>query len=357
MTRSCSALFLLFLLAGQSECQTVLLAAHRSGWVEAFDSNSLQPLGTLKVLPQLNGVTSDQTGVLFLQEGISPDFQGCCALYAVDLKTRKMTKLSEPSDKVALSPDGFHVLTQRGDVGIEVYGVRNMQREPGIPRSVAPGVYALSFSPDGQLLFGVSNFPAASLDIFDFEQRNLVQRFNISQKLIVSGTWVGPSYYVYGHRHSVGQLWRVKADNSGMDGPMKIEFPDTVPECEMTNQQVLGVDDKLFLYEVFGAKLDRRNGCSREIPGGLLSVDPQTGALLARLAPEIHFASLISGENGKELYGLDVMDTNWTSVNLVRLNATSGEVLARRNLASDVWFIDLATIPSELVPRGSLEAR
>jgi hypothetical protein len=50
------------------------------------------------------------------------------------------------------------------------------------------------------------------------------------------------------------------------------------------------------------------------------------------------------------------MDTSWSSVGLVRLNGITGEVLARRNLASDVWFIDLATIPSELVPSGPVEA-
>ncbi len=65
---------------------------------------------------------------------------------------------------------------------------------------------------------------------------------------------------------------------------------------------------------------------------------------------------MISGVDGKELYGIDVRDTSWSSVGLVRLNAITGEVLARRNLTSDVWFIDLATVPSELVPSGPVEA-
>jgi hypothetical protein len=38
------------------------------------------------------------------------------------------------------------------------------------------------------------------------------------------------------------------------------------------------------------------------------------------------------------------------------LNAITGEVLARRNLASDAWFMNLATVPNELVPRSSVEA-
>jgi hypothetical protein len=59
--------------------------------------------------------------------------------------------------------------------------------------------------------------------------------------------------------------------------------------------------------ELFGAKGDRRDACTREIPGGLLSVDPKTGRILAHLAPHLHFASLISSTDGKELYGIDAL--------------------------------------------------
>ena len=339
------------------EYQTVLLAAHRSGRVEVLDPITLQSLGSIKVLPQANGITSDRTGILFLQEGLAPKFQGCCALYAVDLKTREMTKLLEPaSAAVAVSPDGEHVVTQRGNVGIEVFSVHTLHREPAILPSIAPGVYALRFSPDGRLLFGVTNFPMPALDILDFDRRKLVQRFTFPQDLTVVGAWVNDAYYLYGYHKGTGQLWRVKADNSALEGPVKIDFPDLASECKMELQEMIGTSGRLFLYEQFGSKLDRRDGCAIEIPGGLLSVDPQTGGILAHLAADFHFASLISGADGKELYGIDVRDTTWTSVGLVRLSAITGEVLARRNLTSDVWFIDLATVPSELVPNGSVEA-
>lgn len=338
------------------ENRTVLLAAHRAGRVEVLDPITLLSLGSIKVLPQANGVTSDRTGVLFLREGLAPEFQGCCALYAVNLKTREMTKLLEPASDVAVSPDGQHVLTQRGNVGIEAFSVRTLQREPAISRSIAPGVYTLRFSPDGRMLFGVSNFPAPTLDILDFDRRKLVQRFTISQDLTVLGAWVSNAYYLYGYRKGTGQLWRVNADNSALEGPVKIDFPDLASECKMQEQEILGAGGRLFLYELFGSKGDRRDGCARKIPGGLFSVDPQTGGILAHLAPEFHFASLISGVDGKELYGIDVRDTSWSSVGLVRLNAITGEVLAKRNLTSDVWFIDLATVPSELLPSGPVEA-
>jgi hypothetical protein len=358
MTRLCAAILLLLTsVVGQAHDQTVLLAAHRSGRVEVLDPMTLQSLGSLKVLPQANGITSDRTGVLFLQEGLAPEFQSCCALYAVDLKTREMTKLLEPaSANVAVSPDGQHVVTQRGNVGIEAFSVHTLQREPVIPPSIAPGVYALRFSPDGRLLFGVTNFPIPALDILDFDRRKLVQRFTFPHDFTVVGAWVSNAYYLYGYRKGTGQLWRVKADNSALEGPVKIDFPDLASECRTQEQDMLGAGGRLFLYEPFGGKLDRRDGCAIEIPGGLLAVDPQTGGILAHLAPDFHFASLISGADGNELYGIDVRDTTWTSVGLVRLSAITGEVLASRNLTSDVWFIDLATIPSELVPSGPVEA-
>ena len=71
------------------------------------------------------------------------------------------------------------------------FSVLTLQQEPGIPRLVAPGVYTLSFSPDGRLLFGVSNFPTPTLDIFDFAERKLVQCFSAPQGFAVLGTWIG----------------------------------------------------------------------------------------------------------------------------------------------------------------------
>jgi len=340
-----------------SRNRTVLLAAHRAGRIEVLNPITLQSLGSIKALPLASAVTSDDRGILFLSDGIGPEFKGCCALYAIDLNTRKMSKLLDPVAGVVVSPNRQHVLAQRGNVGIEAFSVPSLQREPVIPRSVALGVYRLSFSPDGRLLFGVTNYPAPpSLDILDFDRRKLVQRFAVSEDLTVLGIWVGDAYYLYGYRDGTGQLWRVKADLSTIVEPVKVDFPHQPSECKMQrqDQEMLGMGSRLFLYELFGAKVDRRDDCGKEIPGGFFSVDLQTGVLSARLAPDFHFASLISGE-GEDLYGIDVKDARWTSVRLVRLKTTTGEVLARLNLASDVWFINLAKVPSELVPSGDVE--
>jgi hypothetical protein len=154
-----------------------------------------------------------------------------------------------------------------------------------------------------------------------------------------------------------GELWRVTADNSGLEAPVRIALPNVTPECEPYEQDLLGIGTggKLFLFERFGGKLDRRVRCIREIPGGVSIVDPRTGRILAHLASDLHFASLISSADGKKLYGVDVSDPNWTSVGIVQLDASTGGVFATRELDSDVWFIDLATVPRELVPRGQVE--
>ena len=87
-----------------------------------------------------------------------------------------------------------------------------------------------------------------------------------------------------------------------------------------------------------------------------LLVDPQTGQLKNRSAPEVHFGQLIPSADGKELYGIDVRDSTWKSVGLVLLDSASGRVLARRDLVSGVWHLALSTVSPGLVPQGREEA-
>jgi hypothetical protein len=110
--RPCLTILLLLpLLIGQTQDRTVLLASHRSGRIEVLDPDTLQPLGSVKVLPMADGIVSSPGGIMFLREGLAPGFLGCCALYALDLKTRSMTKLLRPVSGIATSLDGKHVVT------------------------------------------------------------------------------------------------------------------------------------------------------------------------------------------------------------------------------------------------------
>jgi len=56
-----------------------------------------------------------------------------------------------------------------------------------------------------------------ALDIFDFDQRKLVQPFTVPQDLSALGASVSNAYYLHGYRKGGGQLWRVKSDNSALD--------------------------------------------------------------------------------------------------------------------------------------------
>ena len=133
------------------DMQRVLLAAHRAGRIEEFEPATLAPLGSVNVLPLADGIWSIPDGnFLYVREGIPPDFKVCCALYALNLETKRMTRLVQPTSWVTVSPDGNHVLTQRGNVGIEVFNGRTLEKDSPIPRSVAPDVYGLLFSPDGR---------------------------------------------------------------------------------------------------------------------------------------------------------------------------------------------------------------
>ena len=356
MRRNWTAILLLLpLVISHAQDRTVLLVTHRTGNLEVLDPDTLLPFGSIKVLPLADGVVGGSEGMIFLREGLAPDFKSCCALYALDLKNRNMTRLLAPTSTVFVSPDGEHVITQRGNVGIESFNAHTLQREPGIPRSIAPSVYGLCFSHDGRLLFGASNVPP-TLDVLDFSGRKLVRRFALPEEFTFLGACADNEYYLYGHHKTNGQLWRMKPDGSAIGTSVSVEFPDTIPECELREENIVVAGSLLFLAEYFGGKVDRRAGCSKEVPGGVLLVDPQTGLMKRRLAPELHFAQLISSADGSKLYGVDVRDPTWTSVGLVLLDSTSGRILARRELASDVWFLGLAKIPAGLVPQGHVEA-
>ena len=359
MRRCCLAVLLLLpLITAEAQDRTVLLAVHRAGRIEVLTPDTLQTLGTVEVPPLADRVASGSGGMIFLRAGLAPDFKGCCALYALNLKTRNLTNLLSPAVAVVLTPDGEHVISQRGNVGIEVFNARTLEQEASIPHSIAPGVYGLCFSQDGHLLFGASNFHAPTIDLIDFGERKLVRRLSLPRDVtIVGGACVGSDYYLYGQRKASGELWQVHADTNEMAAPVSLNFPNEAPECELHDQGLVGADGRLFLLELFGSKGDRRaRNCGKGVPGGILLIDPQTGSIKAHWASDFHFAQLIPGPDSTELYGVDVRDTTWRSVGLVRLDAATGRVLAQRELVPDVWSIGLATIPAELVPRGQVLA-
>jgi len=217
-------------------------------------------------------------------------------------------------------------------------------------------MYGLSFSCNTHLVFGTSNFPAPTLDVLDFSERKLLRRFSLPDDVTIRGAFVGSDYYLYGQRKESAALWRVKATTKEMAAPVEVEFPDEAPECELHDGSLLGAGGQLFLFELFGGKGDRRaRSCGKAVSGGVLLIDPLTGGTKAHLAPELRFAQLTPGVDDRELYGIDVRDPMWRSVGLVRLDATTGRVLQKRELVPGVWSIGLATVPEKLIPHEMLE--
>jgi hypothetical protein len=357
-------LLLLPLVIAHAQDRTVLLATHlQTGNLEVLDPDTLLPFGSIKVLPLAVGAVGGSEGMVFLRDGIGPDFNGCCALYALDLKTRNMTKVLDPAGVVVVSPNGEHVISQRG-MGIESFNVHTLHREPGIPRPIAADPYrSFCFSRDGRLLFGTSNLP--TLDIFDFNRRTRVRRFALPEGFAFVGACADSAYYLLGvspRQALSSQLWRVEADGSAIAMPVSINFPQTNQECEFQPGDIVVAGDLLFIFEIFrgnASKADLHSSCDRKVNGGVLLVDPETGQVKNHLAPELHFGQLISSADGKELYGIDVRDPSWKAVGLVRLDSASGVILARRDLVSehmDVWHLELSTISRGLVPQGQVDA-
>ena len=109
-------------------------------------------------------------------------------------------------------------------------------------------MYGLSFSPDGHLLFGTSNFPSPAVDVLDFKERKLVRRLTLPEGFAIQGTWVGDDYYVYGYRKATGELWRVKTDGSELGTPVKVNLPFVAPECELHDQGILAARRRLLVF-------------------------------------------------------------------------------------------------------------
>ena len=111
-------------------------------------------------------------------------------------------------------PDG----SDRIFFGIEVYDGQTFERKPPVPSSVAPGVYHLSFSPDGQRVFVTTNWPQPSLDIFDFASRDLVRsRMQLQSARFTTKKWSAQATEFF--------CSRLSAAKATEDYPAEGQFP------------------------------------------------------------------------------------------------------------------------------------
>ena len=136
---------------------------------------------------------------------------------------------------------------------------------------------------------------------------------------------------------------------------ISVPLPDSTEDttCSMpVFTQNFTAGNRLFVYEVFGSKLDRREHCSN-IPGGAWMLDPVTHQVVSHFAPDLYFWKLIPNQPGSELYGITSEGTNYPQpAALVRIDAQTGTVLQNRPLDSDYWWLTFGTL--QLVPSGNV---
>ena len=331
----------------------VILATRRNHRVLVFDARSLARLGQFIVSEGAETVSASPDGrTLFLQQPAPPSPNGCCALFSLDLATAALCQLIFPSSPGVMSPDGRLLFTQRGNVGVEVFDAKSLARLPVIK---APGGYSLYVSPDSRWLFGAQSWVDSSLDVFDLERREMVRRLALPGERTPRGAWLGNRFYLYAHDGSEGNLWQVTPDTTELASPMKIALPVPGRNGKPAYQQMIAAGDRLIVYEPLGwwLKLDRRRQ-DAEIPGGLFSIDPATGAF-EHLAPGTDFTQLVASEDGSNLYGIDAGSREQTRpASLLRLDSRTGTILKKRDLARDVWNISVARLPEDLIPRGKV---
>jgi hypothetical protein len=218
----------------------------------------------------------------------------------------------------------------------------------------------LHLSPDGRWAFEVVSFRGPALYVYDLGQ-------NVTRKLTPiglqgdwwpSGVWSGDRFYFYARKGdgSAARLWAVSPEATELGEGVSVEPFWQVTGCrESPDVQLMAAGGNLFVYEIFGWKLDRRTECHAQISGGAWLLEAGTGQLLLQLVPNLHFSALISDRAQPVLYGLTTEDPDWRGpVELVRIDARDGRVLQSRVLDSDFWRISIA--PVRLAPTGDVQA-
>jgi hypothetical protein len=325
--------------AHAQDLKTYILAARRSGAIEIIDPSSLTTIGRIHFdLPPksvgLNGVSASADGtVLYVEAPIpsDPKFKGaaggCCVLYSIDLAT----------------------LQTRQAAGIEGTASRAaFVTSEGITYHVQPPSGSETHSPPGMV------------ELYDPAHGKFVSYLapaGLGQWAWRNGIRLDDRFLFYAAKEdgSGARLWSVPPGATELGEGVSVEPFTKVSGCSsIIGAALVGAADNLFLYEMFGWKLDRRTECSG-VPGGAWIVDPSSGTLLAHVAPDLYFSELVADREEGELYGISVGDPNWRSgVELVRMDAQGGTILQSRILENDFWRIAFA--PLRGVPQADVRA-
>ena len=359
----CPRLAIIILAASLLDCSALLaqdskdyiLATRRSGVIEFIDPATLQTTGRIHfdVPPKsvgLNGASASVDGsMIYLYGPISGKPNGCCSLYSIDLATLQ-TKLAA----------GARGTRSPADLVISDAVARPA---PALTAGQVKGMRLsrLHLAPDGRWVFGVVSFRGPTLGIYDRTQESVIRELTpsgLQGDWRPTGAWSGNRFYFYVGKGdgSAARLWTVSPESTELGEGVAVEQFGHIPGCsDPPLVELTSAAGNLFIYELFGWKLDRRSACNTQIPGGAWVLDPETGRLLRHMVPELHFAALIPNWTQPVLYGLATEDYNWRGlVQLVQIDARDGRVLQARHLDSDIWEISTAKV--RLAPSGDVRA-
>lgn len=338
------ALSALALAASAGAGDSVLLASRRGGWIEAIDLKTLETVSRIRVPEMSESVASDASGQRLFVAAPGGPGKGCCALFAMDPQSMQLSFLVEPAQSVTVT--ARRLFTQRGAVGIEVFDLQNLTRLPAVK---APGNYRLRASPDGRLLFGITNWPQPSLDLFDAERGALIASQPLSDASSLAGAWLGQQYFLLTAQSGQANLRPVNADSGKLGQALSLSSSGSFPDCQVTPYDIIASGGRLAIYGQFGLKSD--GACT--VPGGFVVADPGSGGVTGRFASDLTFRQMVASSDGRYLYGLDVGSPAWRRVRIVKIEARTGQVVAEKSLDSDVWYLTTGQIPDEI--RGHLD--
>jgi hypothetical protein len=226
----------------------------------------------------------------------------------------------------------------------------------GIPRDMSSD--SLHLSPDGSWLFGVRSFRGPTLQVYDVNRGQVVRQLTpegLKDDWWPRGIWSGDRFYLYAaNGRGQGRLWTVSPETAQLGAGAPVAPFGRLSGCsDQSSKAIAASGGNLFLYEMFGFKLDRRSGCAGQVPGGAWVVDPATGQLTRQIAPDLHFSALLSDQAGSELYGLSAEGPNWERpARLVQIDPSDGRILQSRYLDPGFWRV--ATAPLRVVPSGDV---
>jgi hypothetical protein len=335
-----------------------IITVRRAGVVEFISPATLQTFGRIHFsvaadTSGLNGVFASADGSMLYIEGPgsmagSPNPKGCCSLYSIDLATLQTKVVASiwgsRSREAVVTSEGLLYPASALTAHAAIRGMSNAR---------------LHLSPDRRWLFGVRNFRGPALDIYDLAREEIVRTLTPGGDEAYSwadGIWAGNSFYFYAASpHAAGRLWTLSPESTQLGEGVAIPaFSHEACRDDLV-AEIAASEDRVFLYEWFGGKIDRRRRCGEQIPGGAWIVDPTTGRLLNRVAPKLHFSKLISNQTGTELYGLTSGHADSQGpVTLIRIDARTGRVVQSRALDRDFWWI--ATARLKVVPSGDVQA-